>query len=116
MERDYEMRYRKFRESKQPAVCLQIALEDFFGENTPETVRQAYEAYLRRRVRPAAEQIILEDDAQKLQKLEQMGWLTPELVDDFCRMAAKNHKGECLMWLLSRKQQVYGFRKPDFSL
>ncbi len=116
MECDFGLRYQKFQESKQPAVCLQIALEDFFTEDAPETYRRDYEKYLQKRVRPAAEQIIRQDDVEKLQKIEQLGWLTPELVNAFTRMAAENHKGACLMWLLSRKQQVYGFQKPDFSL
>ncbi len=105
-------RYQKFQESKQAAVKLDIALEDFFREE--ETHREVYGQYLRQRIRPAVEELIRREDLEKLEQLNQLGWLPP--VDDFLKLAAREKKNAAFVWLLRLKQEKYGFCEESFSL
>ena len=78
-------RYEKFRETKQAALKLRIALEEYFREEADtgsppreteeETAkeRQDYEAYLRRRVRPAAEELMEQNRIEVILQMEEMG-------------------------------------------
>lgn len=113
---DAKTRFEKFCASRQAPVQLEIAMADGFREDVPEQYRREYQRYLRRRVRPFGEQLIAREDVQMLEKLENLGWLTPELMDSFLHTAAQTHKNASLAWLLRRKQETYGYRKRDFSL
>ena len=110
-----EERFEKFRESKQAAVKLQIALEDYFREDLPQRMRDAYGTYLKMRIRPAAEQLIREEKLDKLDRLWTRGWI-PLPLDSFLRLAAEEHKNAAFLWLLEKKQETGGFSPRDFSL
>lgn len=107
-------RYQKFQESKQAAVKLDIALEDFFQEEVPQAHREAYGQYLRQRIRPAVEALIRREDLERLEYFHQQGWLPP--VDDFLKLAAREQKNAAFVWLLRIKQERYGFTEENFSL
>ena len=107
-------RYQKFWESKQAAVKLDIALEEFFREGVPQAHRDAYGQYLRQRIRPAVEQLIRREDLEKLECFHQQGWLPP--VDDFLKLAAREQKNAAFVWLLRIKREQYGFTEESFSL
>lgn len=111
-----EQRYEKFRTSGQAAVKLRIASEDFFREELPETLRRAYGAYLRQRIRPAVELLIREEQTEKLEALWNLGWIPAGQLGDFLHLAAEVHKNEAFLWLLEKKQSSLGFPPRDFSL
>ena len=107
-------RYQKFWESKQAAVKLNIALEDFFQEEVTQAHRETYGRYLRQRIRPAVEELIRREDLEKLEFFLQQGWLPT--VDDFLKLAASEQKNAAFVWLLRIKQERYGFTEESFSL
>jgi len=109
-----EERYLKFTQSRQEPLRLAIALQDYFLPVCSPEARQAYEAYLRRRIRPAASELVR---AEEIDKLEQIApWLSKELVEELLRMAAKEQRTAALVWLLRLKQEAYGFQAPEFPL
>lgn len=112
----YEARYEAFLQSKQPPVALQLAMEDFFAPDLPEAYRKTYGEYLHKRIRPLAEKLIEQENLDKLEEIDRLGWLTPKLVDEFAKMAKDKQKSAALMWLLAKKQETYGFTKESFEL
>ena len=111
-----EKRYEKFRESRQPAVKLAIAAEDYFLESTSETVRRAYGDYLRLRLRPAAELLVGDEDPERLEGLWNLQCFSRGMLDDLLKLAALEHKNVSYIWLLKKKQEICGFSPRDFSL
>ena len=113
---EQESRYEKFRESKQAAVKLSIAVEDFFLEGLPEKMRSDYASYITRRIRPAAELIVRQDDTEMLERLWKHFGLPGELVDELLHLSGAEHKNAAFIWLLQKKQEQTGFPLRDFSL
>ena len=111
-------RYEKFRETKQAALKLRIALEEYFRETEEETAkeRQDYEAYLRRRVRPAAEELMEQNRIEVILQMEEMGWLDGGVLEQLIAAASEKDKTACWMALVKRKGERYGFGSRDFSL
>lgn len=109
-------RYQKFTTSRQEPLRLSIALEGFFHADTAAEAREAYGQYLRRRLQPAAAALIEADDAARLARLAEQGWLTAKQTDDLIRLAREKKKTAALVWLLRWKGENYGFRDKDFSL
>ena len=65
--------YQKFSQTRQEPVRLAVALRGFFLKETEQDQRDAYETYLRGRIRPAVEALIEEEDVEKMQILEELG-------------------------------------------
>ena len=108
--------YQKFSASKQEPLRLSIALKGILREETEAEAREAYRAYLHRRLQPAAAALIEADDAAGLGRLAEEGWLTGKLTDDLLRTAREKRKTAALVWLLRWKGEQYGFHDRDFSL
>lgn len=109
--------YQRFASSRQEAVKLQLALQGYFMESgIQDHQRQAFEDYLKRRIRPAAQALIQSDDFLKLQKLEEQGWLNAGLVEDCLDTAIQRKKTEAFIWLLRLKAEKYGFPDRTFDL
>ena len=106
--------YEKFKTSQQAQVRLEIALTQWFHPENEH--RTEYEAYLHQRARSAAQYLIEQDDAEKLNVLWDKGWFSGGDLEMFLQLAAKNRKTECLMALMDKKQKAGGFGKPDLSL
>ncbi len=113
-----EWRYEKFMETKQAPLKLRLALEGYLspGEQGEEKERQAYEDYLRRRVRPAVEMLMEQNRIEDILRMEEQGWFGARELDEFISMAAKKGKTACWMDLVRRKAEHYGFPDRDFSL
>lgn len=107
--------YEKFCSTGQEPVKLAIALRCYFMEQE-ETRRQAYGHYLRKRIRPAAEQLIEDEGVERLAYLEQQGWISEYLLEGFIKRARDRGKTASLVWLLHLKNEKYGYRDKDFSL
>ncbi len=112
MDRDQE-RLKKFRESGQEAVRLQLALEEYRRSGTlaPEA-REEYRRYLQRRRRPAAEAVIREGSLEQLQRLWAEGILTGRDREDCLEKAWQAGQAEMAAWLLepqgSRELAAWG--------
>ena len=66
-----------FRTTTSEQQRLRAALSGFCElQDLPEEQRAAYTAYLRKRIRPAVEMLIREDDFSKLERIMQTGWLS----------------------------------------
>ena len=117
MERNKELLYQRFLNTAQEAVRLTAALEGFFSEeDIPENQRDAYAAYLRRRIRPAMERLILENALEKMDALEQRGWFGAREMDAFILQAQLLGKEAAMLWLMRRKGERYGYHDRDFTL
>ena len=82
-----------FRTTTSEQQRLRAALSGFCeSQDLPEEQRAAYTAYLRKRIRPAVEMLIREDDFSKLERILQTGWLSDAdcRVSDMRRSPAEN--------------------------
>lgn len=114
---EQEKLYDKFCTTQQEPVKLAIALRCFFMEQeVEEEQRSAYGQYLRKRIRPAVEQLIEEEGVGQLAYLEARGWIGEELLEGFIRRARERGKTASLVWLLHLKDEKYGYTDKDFSL
>lgn len=112
--------YQKFVGTKQEPVRLAVALRAFFlEEGVSGEEREAYAAYLQRRLRPAVRQLIEEDDVERLDRLKALGWfqkLGKQQLDDFLKMAGERKKTGSMVWLLHVKEELCGYEDRDFGL
>ena len=88
--------YRKFGSTKQEPLRLAVALRGYFlEEGVEEAERADYGAYLKKRIRPAVERLILEV---------------------FLKLAEEWRRPAALMGLLHLKKEKYGFKEKKFEL
>ena len=110
MERKGELLYQRFLNTAQETVRLTAALEGFFLEaDIEESQRDAYAAYLKRRIRPAMERLIRENALEKMDVLEQRGWVGAQEMDAFIRQAQSLGQEAAMLWLMRRKGERYGY-------
>ena len=80
--------YRKFGSTKQEPLRLAVALRGYFlEEGVEEEERAHYGAYLKKRIRPAVERLILEDDWEKIEKLYENEWFGEQELEVFLKLA-----------------------------
>lgn len=109
--------YELFLQTRQESQRLSAALAGFFlTDGVQQAHHDAYRAYLKRRIRPAAAALIEAEDTEKLEILAAQGWFDRALLDDLILTARQRRKPAALVWLLRRKQAAYGFCDRDFSL
>lgn len=106
--------YRRFRETKQERLRLEAALEGFFLEEAGH--REEYGAYLKNRIRPAAEKLMADSELEKLQVLEERGFFGERELEGFLKLARELERPAVLLWLMRLKDEKYGYRDRDFSL
>ena len=121
-----EERYRRFKETGQEQIKLEIALEGFFSEESEmqqlqKTMAQQiyleeYGGYLKRRIRPAVEMLIEADAVEKIEKLEMQGWFGKRELESFIETARRKKKTTVLAFLMQLKDKKYGYEDRDFSL
>ena len=101
--------YRKLR--------LAVALRGYFlEEGVEEAERADYGAYLKKRIRPAVERLILEDDWEKIGKLYENEWFGEQELEVFLKLAEEWRRPAALMGLLHLKKEKYGFKEKKFEL
>lgn len=106
-----------FSETKQQPKKLAAALDGFFREiGVNDCQKEAYGAYLKRRIRPAVEQLIEEEAVEKIEILEKLGWFGKEQLEGFIKMARERSKTASLVWLLHLKNEKYGYEEQEFEL
>ena len=117
MEKEQDIIYRKFQTTGQERVRLACALEGFFsGENDQDGRKEAYSQYLKRRIRPAMEALIQEENVSKMELLEAQGWFGEEELESFICTARKERRLESLVWLMLLKNSKYGYKEKKFDL
>lgn len=96
---------------------LKHALEVFFGEKNADSseVKEA-EIYLKKRIRSAMEMLIEEEEIEKIEQLEALGWFGERELEVFLKFAGEKGKTAPLMWLLHLKNKKYGYKDREFSL
>ena len=108
--------FAKFKESKQAAVKLDLALRLAFCRDLPQDQLEVLQSYLRQRIRPAAALCAERQDLELLNLMDSLGWLHGVDLEDCLQQAAQDRNLEAYFWLLERKQRETGFPEPDFSL
>ena len=103
--------YERFLELKQEPRRLAIALDEYF---TDAAHREAYGAYLQRRIRPAAAALLEAEDLDRLEGLRQ--WFTAPLVDELLQTAIRLQRPAGIVWLLLVKREQFGFTGHRFPL
>ena len=111
-----EQRFLKFQESKQAAVKLAIAAEDFYSAATPPEYLSVYCEYLRSRLRPAAELLVRQEDTDRLQKLWDLQCFPEGMLNELLKLSSREKKNASYMWLLRKKGESFGFPPRDYSL
>ena len=111
-----DARYEKFMESRQPAVRLSIAAEDYFRQETGEDCRRAYGEYLRLRLRPAAELLVRQEALSSLEGLWELQCFSEGLLNELLSLAAREQKNTSYVWLLRKKKDSFGFSPRTYAL
>ena len=92
-----------FRTTSSEQQRLRAALSGFCeSQDLPEEQRSAYAAYLQKRIRPAVEMLICEDDFSELELILRTGWLSDADRKRFLNLAADQQKWEAFRILLNR--------------
>lgn len=116
-ETEAEKIYRKFEDTRQEPVRLAAALFGFFMENSVSMKqREVYALYLKKHIRNTIEALIEEDDPQKIQYLENLGWFGKKELDGFIESAMQRKKMQSLICLMRIKDQKYGYPEEKFDL
>ncbi|WP_095175710.1 MULTISPECIES: hypothetical protein [Blautia] len=109
--------YRKFKESDKEAVRLAAALRGFFlREGVSETQREAFGNYIKEQILAASEELIEEEDVEKIAYLEGLGWFDREHLDAFIQIARARQKTAALVWLMHLKDKKYGYSEKSFPI
>ena len=109
--------YRKFGSTKQEPLRLAVAVRGYFlAEEVTDEEREEYGAYLKKRIRPAVERLILEDDWEKIEKLYENEWFGERELEVFLQLAEEWRRPAALMGLLHLKKEKYGFKEKKFEL
>ena len=109
-----DKRYEAFLETKQEKRKLELALKGYFsGEEITETEREAYDAYLKKRIRPAVSVLLERGECDRIIALQEKNFFGRKELDDFLEMAQE--KGQYSSWirLLKMKNEKYGFEAED---
>ena len=95
-----------FRTATSEQKRLQAALSGYFETaELPKEQRSVYATYLQKRIRPAVETLIREDDFSKLERILQTGWLSDADRKRFLNLAADQQKWQAFRILLNRSSQ-----------
>ena len=113
-----EQNDQKFRTTKQETLRLQAALTGFFEEDEYETAKQkeAYAAYLKKRIRPALQALLKENGIDEIKMLNEMGWFGAEILEELIVRAQEEGRLSAVIRLMRIKAAKYGYRDRDFEI
>ena len=114
---DYqEAMYLKFLSSQQAAVRLDLALNGFFSEDGfTAQQKQAFADYLKTRVRPALQSMIEQENTDRIQRMDVLGWMNASVVEDGLLYAMRQRKTQGFLCLLKIKSEKYGFHDRNLD-
>ena len=108
--------YRKFGSTKQEPLRLAVALRGYFlEEGVEEEERAHYGAYLKKRIRPAVEHLILEDDWEKIEKLYENEWFGEQELEVFLKLAEEWRRPAALVGLLHLKKKIMDLKRRNLN-
>ena len=113
-----EQNDQKFRTTKQETLRLQAALTGFFEEDEYVTAKQkeAYAAYLKKRIRPALQALLKENGIDEIKMLNEMGWFGAEILEELIVRAQEEGRLSAVIRLMRIKAAKYGYRDQDFEI
>lgn len=80
-----------------------------------EAERADYGAYLKKRIRPAVERLILEDDWEKIGKLYENEWFGEQELEVFLKLAEEWRRPAALMGLLHLKKKSMDLKRKNLN-
>ena len=97
--------------------ALQLLWSVFF-ELCPEDglLYERYREYLKKRFRPAMEKLMKARETEKVKVLFGLDTVTPVQMDELLALAQKYGSTESVLWLLSKKEEQFGFGGKDMEL
>lgn len=104
-----------FLSTRQEPLKLKLALEGFFATESAEW-KERYGAYLKKRLRPALAALTRANDIEKLETLVNLGWLDSAALDAAIRIASDEKTTEVLIYLLTVKDERFGFHDRTYEL
>ena len=75
-----------------------------------------YRDYLKKRFRPAMEKLIRARETENVKVLFGLAEVTSVQMDELLALAQKYGNTECVLWLLSKKEEQFGFGGKDMEL
>lgn len=109
--------WKKFSKTQQEPVKMATALWGFFlKKGITEEQRSEFAEYLKMRVRNAVETLIEEDEPEKIEALEKLGWFGQQELEDFIKTARERQKIQALVYLMKLKDSRYGYQEEEFEL
>ena len=113
-----EQNDQKFITTKQETLRLQAALTGFFEEDEYVTAKQkeAYAAYLKKRIRPALQALLKENGIDEIKMLNEMGWFGAEILEELIVRAQEEGRLSAVIRLMRIKAAKYGYRDRDFEI
>lgn len=113
---DPEVIYKIFCTTPQEPQRLSAALRGFFDENVPASHREAYGLYLQKRIRPVVVSLMADEEVDKLEVIERLGWLGNDCLDGLIQTARAQNRTASLVWLLQLKARRGQYHERDFQL
>lgn len=97
---------------------LRQAMDIFFGDDGEKCTESAEESeqYVKLRIRSVMEILIEEEETQKMEILEERGWIGERELETYIKAAQKLEKPISLMWLLHLKNRKYRYHQEKFVL
>ena len=109
---DFGYREKIFSVLKSYSYRASIAL--WMVEHHPE--QEVYRAYVKRSIKRIMENLIKENDIDRIEKLLSFGYVTKKNIDHFIDFAIQHQRHEIYLTLLNFKNEVVGYRKNSFRL
>lgn len=108
--------YKKYREAAKEPVRLAAALRGFFlPEGISEEQRKGFGHCLQEQIVPAIQELIEEEDVEKIAYLESLGWICRNDLELLIRTARERQKTASLVWLMHLKDRKYGYEEKTFQ-
>ena len=78
--------------------------------------KEAYAAYLKKRIRPALQALLKENGIDEIKMLNEMGWFGAEILEELIVRAQEEGRLSAVIRLMRIKAAKYGYRDRDFEI
>lgn len=107
----------RFSQSRQEPFKIAAALYCFFSSGKmKESERRELERFIRMRIRNVVEALIEEDAPEKIEILQGREWFGLIELDSFINIARERRKTQALIYLMTVKNNRYGYREQEWML
>lgn len=94
---------------------LKKMMELYFDPLKSTEEKSKAESLLRRRIRAVVEELIEQEEIEKIQHLEEQGMFGERELEIFLKMSREKEKMESMLWLMHLKNRKYGYHRKEFS-